>query len=524
MIHCDRLRFNSKMTAKFLLCAACAIVVLGVCLRPASAQTITRSGARTIQEAGQAQNPAAGTQPQRSEAPKADKNGRDQTSPEPPEKKISAQEAEELFRSVDQILKFVSKDTSLQIKEDVKRKLVNRDEVVAFIRKHMDEDEDSQRLRRSELVLKKFGLLPRNFDLQTFLLVLLREQVAGYYDPKTKTVNLLDWIEAEQQKPVLAHELTHALQDQAFNLEKYMKAGDADLGASKKEPTVADIENDEASTAHQAVVEGQAMVVLIDYELAPTGQSVVDSPQIVEALKAGMLVGTPDSVEFHNAPLYIKEALTFPYRYGLDFETELLTRIGKEKAYAGVFKNPPRSTREIMEPAVYLSGEKLPPMPLLDFKKDFKAYDKFDVGAVGEFDAALLIDQYAGPEVSKRLYPHWRGGYYYAVRPKGDAAAPLGLMYLSRWSNPEKASEFAYVYAKGLQSRYTHARETGVDARPDKPAQVIVETLTGKHSYLTEEGPIIIEVRGEMVLISESLDQDTTEKIEHELFPASVTH
>ena len=70
---------------------------------------------------------------------------------------------------------------------------------------------------------------------------------------------------------MLAHELTHALQDQSFGLEKYMKAGRADLGASKKEPTVADIENDEESTAHQAVVEGQAMVVLIDYELAPRG-------------------------------------------------------------------------------------------------------------------------------------------------------------------------------------------------------------------------------------------------------------
>ena len=62
------------------------------------------------------------------------------------------------------------------------------------------------------------------------------------------------------------------------------------------------------------------------------------------------------------------------------------------------FKNPPRSTREIMEPAAYLSGEKLAPLPLPDFKKDFKAYDKFDVGAVGEFDVAILIDQYAGVE------------------------------------------------------------------------------------------------------------------------------
>src|SRR5437868_10365062 len=444
------------------------------------------------------------------------KTGAQSATPDDAEKKISPQAAEELFRSVDEILKFASKDTSLPIHDEVKRKLVNRDEVVAFIRKHMEEDEDAQRLRRSELVLKKFGLLPRDFDLQTYLSALLREQVAGYYDPQAKTVNLLDWIEPEQQKPVLAHELTHALQDQSFGLEKYMKIGDTDLGASQKEPTVQDIEDDEQSTAHQAVVEGQAMVVLLDYELAPTGQSVTDSPQIVQALKAGMLVGTADSVEYRNAPLYIKEALTFPYRYGLDFEAELLTRMGKEKAYAGVFKNPPRSTREIMEPTVYLSGEKLPPMPLLDFKNDFKSYDKFDVGAVGEFDSAILIDQYAGVEVSKRLYPHWRGGYYYAARPKGDAAAPLGVLYLSRWSSPEKASEFAFVYAKGLKDRYQHVRDVD-EEKQVKLASYTVETLTGKHSFLTEEGTIFIEVKGDMVLVSESLDQDTTTQVERQV-------
>jgi len=511
----------------------CTLVWLSVCLAALISSAATAQSAR-VEVAGSAR----AQEPQQSPPSTPPGSGAEQKSPDSsqsqdqaatpagsqgPEKKISAQEAQELFRSVDEILKFVSKDTSLAIREDVKRKLVSRDEVVAFIRKHMDEDDDAQRLRRSELVLKKFGLLPRTFDLQTFLLALLREQVAGYYDPKTKSVNLLDWIEAEQQKPVLAHELTHALQDQAFDLEKYMKAGDADLGASKKEPTVADIENDEISTAHQAVVEGQAMVVLIDYELSPTGQSVTDSPQIVEALKAGMLVGTPDSVEFHNAPLYIKEALTFPYRYGLDFEAELLTKLGKEKAYAGVFKKPPRSTREIMEPSTYLSGERLPALPLADFKNDFKAYTKFDVGAVGEFDAAILIDQYAGVEVSKRLYPHWRGGYYYAVRPKGDPSAPLGLMYLSRWSSTQKAGEFAFVYAKGLKLRYQHLRDVDDDAKPAPPKNYTVETLTGKHSYLSEEGPVVIEVKGDMVLVSESLDQDTTEKIERAVFAEKGT-
>jgi hypothetical protein len=466
------------------------------------------------------QTPSSSTSPAEPSNPDETRNGSQVSGPQDSETKISPQAAEELFRSVDEILKFASKDTALPIHGEVKRRLVNRDEVVAFIRKHMDEDEDAQRLRRSELVLKKFGLLPRDFDLQTFLIALLREQVAGYYDPQTKTVNLLDWIEPEQQKPVLAHELTHALQDQSFGLEKFMKAGDPDLGASKKEPTVQDIADDEEATAHQAIVEGQAMVVLLDYELSPTGQSVVDSPQIVEALKAGMLVGTADSVEYRNAPLYLKEALTFPYRYGLEFEAELLTRMGKEKAYAEVFKKPPRSTREIMEPTVYLSGEKLPPMPLVDFKNDFKSYDKFDVGAVGEFDTAILMDQYAGVEVSKRLYPHWRGGYYYAVRPKGDPSGPMGVFYLSRWSSPEKASEFGFVYAKGLSGRYRRVREVEKDAKGTKSANYTVETLTGKHSWLTEEGTVFLEVKGDMVLVGESLDEVTTSAVEREIFPA----
>src|SRR5438270_149542 len=122
--------------------------------------------------------------------------------PEPPKDKddvkITPREAEQLFHSVDEILQFDSKETGLPIKKEVKRKLTSRDEVVAYLTNHL-KDEDVQRLRRSELVLKKFGLLPRDFDLESFLVKLLREEVAGYYDPKTKTVNLLDWVPIAEQ-------------------------------------------------------------------------------------------------------------------------------------------------------------------------------------------------------------------------------------------------------------------------------------------------------------------------------------
>jgi hypothetical protein len=466
---------------------------------------------------GQAPVPQAGE----ASAPRPPEQAQNPANANAPDQKISPKEAQELFRDVDQILHFASTDSGLPIKKEVKRRLTSRDEVVAYLQKNMAEDKDAQRLRRSELVLKKFGLLPREFDLQTFLVALLREQVAGYYDVKTKTVNLLDWIDSEQQRPVLAHELTHALQDQSIGLEKWMKAGDTDLN-EKKQLTPADVENDEISEARQAVVEGQAMLVLVDYMLAPTGQSIIASPEIADALKEGMLLGTADSPEFKNAPIFLKEELTFPYRYGLDFETELLRTGGKEKAFAATLANPPRTTRQIMEPKTYLAGEQLEPMRLPDFQRDFKNYERFDVGAMGEFDVAILVDQYASTEASRNLYPHWRGGYYYAARPKADPSAPLAILYVSRWSSPEKASAFAGIYAQSLAKRYKQVNEVGQDGKAPPDSLQKIEAVTSTHTWLTEEGPVVIVLEGDSVLITESLDQSTTEHLEQELFGSYV--
>ncbi len=419
---------------------------------------------------------------------------------------------------MDEILSFSSNDTGLPIKHKIKRRLITRDELTAYLAKHMEEDKDSQRLKRSELILKKFGLLPRNFDLHAFLLALLREQVAGYYDVKTKTVNLLDWVDAEQQKPVLAHELTHALQDQSFNLEKWMKAGETDLARSKKNPTPEDIERDEAQTVRQAVVEGQAMAVLVDYILAPMGQSLTTSPQIVAALKAGMLVGTADSVQFQNAPIFLKEILTFPYRYGLDFVSDVLSKDGKQKAFAGILQNPPHTSREIMEPKTYLAGEQIDPLPLPDFARLMKDYDKFDVGSMGEFDVALLVDEYAGGDVAKTLYPEWRGGYYYAAYPKGDAGAPLGIIYVSKWSSAENAQRFAGIYADSLKKRYRSLRAVRNEQATPADSQSAKAT---DREWLTEEGDVVIDVDGSLAFITESVDDVTSAKLRDAVLSAT---
>ncbi len=435
------------------------------------------------------------------------------TQPPPPatatEYRISPEEANELLETVDAVLHADSVNTKLPILHPVKRQLASRDQVQKFVETRMKDDEQAQRLARSAVVLKKFGLLPRDFDLESFLVDLLREQVAGYYDAKTKTVYLLDWLPPAVQMPVMAHELTHALQDQNFDLEKWVKAAEP----RKKGNPQMEIASDEQIAARQAVVEGQAMAAMIDYMLVPTGGSVVDSPAIVKAIQSGMMEG-PGSEVFQRAPLYLREALLFPYEHGLNFVRELLIKGGKQQAYAGVFKNPPQDTLEIMAPAHYLSGRRVAPLAVPNFDSLLgSGYQRFDVGAVGAFDIAILARQFGTEEQSNQLWPNWRGGYYYAVKKKSAAPDALGIVYLSRWATPEAANEFASVYRSSVAKRYKIvpiAQDLGA-ATPfasggGSDCGCEAGPAADSSRFSTTDGPVSVEVKGDYVLVLESLE------------------
>lgn len=436
-----------------------------------------------------------------------------QSSAAQPETHITPQQAQELFRSVDQILAFASRDSGLPIRHTVKRALVSRDQAMKYIEGRMGNDQDAQRLQRSALVLKKFGLLPRDFDLQTFLLSLLNEQVAGYYDPKAKTVNLLDWVDADVQKPVLAHELTHALQDQHLNLDHWLKDG------PRSEKKNSDVHDDEAIAARQAVSEGQAMVVLTDYELEPLGKTILDAPDIVAAMKAGVTSGSPI---FESAPLYIKDSLAFPYTYGLDFERTILQKKGKGAAFTDVLQHPPLNTREVMQPAVYLAGDHLVPLhpPKLD-KILGKGWQKVDVGAVGEFDISVMVEQYASEQLARQVWPQWRGGYYYAARQKNSPADNLSLLYLSQWAVPEQATKFAGIYAQSLKKKYKQVEPVGGSPAPRASTGVQVSIADATAQWNTEDGPVFVEPHGNYVLVMEGFDAATAAKLRDAVLPSA---
>src|SRR5271155_4262014 len=340
--------------------------------------------------------------------------------PQKPESRMTQAQAKELFASVDTILQFASDDSKLAIKSKVKRRLTSRDAVEKYLVDKMKEDKDAKRMERSEIVLKKFGLIDQDFHLQPFLISLLKEQIAGYYDSKTKTVNLLDWIEPDTQKPVLAHELTHALQDQRVNLEKWEDESDDNVSHNVTEDNQR-VATDEQDTAREAVLEGQAMAVLVDYSLKPMGQSILTSPDLVKS-KADEQGADSDSPVLQRAPLLLQEALLFPYREGLKFEVDMLQDKGPVGAFGGVLDHPPATSFEIMNPRAYEAHVKVPLLKMPDVHPLLDAeYAPYDIGVMGQLDVRILAELFGGPQAAAALTPAWNGGIYYAVQTK-DAA------------------------------------------------------------------------------------------------------
>jgi hypothetical protein len=418
-----------------------------------------------------------------------------------PETRITKAQAKELFRSVDQILQFASQDTGLPIEHKVKRNLITRESVEKYVDKRMKDDKDAKRLEQSRLVLQKFGLLPPGYDLHAEFLRLLGEQVAAYYDPKTQSVNLLDWVQPDTQKPILAHELTHALQDQKVGLDKWELAGAKDDAAL---PDQQEYSVEEAQAARQCVTEGQAMAVLFDYTLAPMGKDILTAPDVVQAMRATMS-DSKDSPVFAQAPMFLKESLLMPYTFGLDFVQTVLANKGKQSAYAGMLQNPPIDTRQIMQPETYLLNQDVAALtiPGLD-KLVTPGYERFDFGGMGEFDVYLLAKQYGAADL-KKYYTHWRGGYYYAAHAKGTPKDQIAMMYFSRWDSPEAARDFAKLYADYLPKRYKKAALLqAASVNPgDAPSQYVFDT---------EEGKASLEVEGNDLLIMEGYDDSVRQK------------
>jgi len=431
----------------------------------------------------------------------------------PAEIKMTDVDEKELFSSVDRVFEFASNDTGFSKRSNVKKKLVGQSDIEKFTKDRLARADFSQRFARSELTMKKFGLLPRDFNLREFLVKSNGQSIAGLYDDETKMIWLLNTVSMEKQGPILAHELTHALQDQNYDLQHWAKAGVKP--AVKAQLGNGDDVNDESTTARHAIVEGQAMVVYLDYLLAPFGRNLKDTPGVVASMEDAAVSATIDTELMHKAPMVLREAGSFPYRDGLFFEADILAQRGKQAAFQGVFAQPPRNTHEVFDSKAYLEHAKLTPIQIPDVRSLLsKDYEVFDAGSFGELDVRALLKQFGDKHGATDFAPAWEGGSYVAFKRTlltagaEPTTADVALLYVSHWKTSQAAEHFARFYATTVSKRYQNVVVQAV------PTCAAAPCPTGAAQVSTEEGPVIVEEWPDnTVIVSESFDSATAAKL-----------
>jgi hypothetical protein len=379
-----------------------------------------------------------------------------------------------VVETTEAVLKETSELRQLPILRPVKSDTQSRDEIQRFLIKNMDEDTTPAEMHASELSLKKLGLIPPDFQFRAFIIKLLTEQVAGYYDPKQQEFFLADWINLDGQKPVMAHELTHALQDQHFNLRRFDKwpKGDSD-----------------AELAAHALIEGDASLAM--------GVYVSRSPLRIVALMKSMGESKSSTEEIDRAPRALRESLLFPYDQGMQWVTQLYRRDGWPLV-SKAFTNLPQSTEQILHVDKYFAREAPIKLSLPNIASALgNGWKQVDVDVNGEWGYYLILNEYLKSDAeSKRAAAGWGGdisGLYEGRKP-GEVA----IAQISVWDTEPDAVEFFNAYAKRTEGRYKSA-----SILPLK----VGGGATEEKAWSTEEGNVLMQRRGSRVLILEGVPE-----------------
>ncbi len=220
----------------------------------------------------------------------------------------------------------------------VESEVIGRNELLRRMKQELTEDLEPPLLQGSTELLFALGAAGADLDYLGSMLELLSTQLAGFYDPRTKKMVLLDDLGADAEQATLWHELVHGLQDQHYDLKRLMKweSGRGD-----------------ALSAVQSLAEGDAMSGMLDVSLAATGRTALDLPDNVLSSSMGMLEAMP---EIATVPRILKRSIVAPYADGMAF-VHALRREGGWAAVDAAWRALPPSTEQILHPDKFRAHE-----------------------------------------------------------------------------------------------------------------------------------------------------------------------
>jgi hypothetical protein len=354
----------------------------------------------------------------------------------------------------------IEKVTGLKFKKQPVLERRTKDQVHAFLLKQFEDERSQADLEAQQILLRRLGLVPENFDLRSLMLDLYTEQIVGFYDPETKVLYVIDGSKPDEVGFVVEHELVHALQDQYINLDSLLHIkGD-----------------DDRVLAAQSVMEGQATLVPIESMLGPAA----GLPGGWEKVRQLICENQGAMPKFAAAPQILQETLLFPYLSGAEF-----MRRYQDQGHTGMplGADMPVSSTQILHAQAYFGASREKPVTItLPAPRGATSTYQNDLG---EFETRVFLFQHLKDQNTSVLAADgWVGDRYMILHtPHGD-----GIAWATVWRSPVDAGEFRTAMQKVFTARFPRLQATegaqGTHLVADKRSMVLSGGDVGGHSVI----------------------------------------
>jgi len=362
----------------------------------------------------------------------------------------------------------------------VKVKVTDKKGFIEYARKRQEKTETPERKARDEWNAKLLGLVPIDMNLQAALEKLLEGQVGGFYDPGSDTFYLMDSFGGDLARIILAHELTHALDDQCFDL-------DGQLAKLHQES--------DAEFAFQAVVEGSGTSAMNQWTM-----------QHLKDLDRAALLESSDleTQGLAEAPQFLWKPLIAAYLRGEGFLVHTAgmnvgMKASKTEDIRRAFEHPPRSSEQILHPDKYWDADKVdePRKVSVDASKLQSGWKVAGEDTLGEITLALVttpLDQrkpfdpknplsILGIQYTNKAAEGW-GGDRAVLLEKGDARV---LWLVTAWDRPEDAQEFQAAVA----AVFPDDPKAAIQHRIERPGDADVVVVVASHGVAPGDVPTL---------------------------------
>ncbi len=379
-----------------------------------------------------------------------------------------AQDSEQLFRFADQIFTEVSNLRGLEIHAPVQKGVKSAAEIRESLRLQIEKEYGAERIENDRRLLVRLGVIPADYEYLSEVLDLFDEQVAGYYDPKSKTLFIASWLTAQQQKEALIHELAHALQDQHFELQAFLEEVDDD---------------DDAALARKAVVEGEAVALTLDHSLQPFRRNFLNLPNLKESLAKIMRQNSENSTKLKATPEFLREVFVFPYLHGVRF-LQVYRRWHPWEDMVKIYADPPKSTEQILHPEKY-AGRRDDPTPVDRLQMPASLPPGWAIeytNVLGEFSIYLWLKQFINEPLARQASRGWDGDAVQLLRHPGGG---WGFAFRSVWDDAAHAQQFFEAVGQMVGAKH--------------PASESTEESVVRNTWKTADLEIQVDLNGDQV-------------------------